>query len=189
MAGATDQERPETLNEGRMESIAQRDDRNLLELLQELRVASIGVQVLFGFLLSLPFSTRFHELDHAQRGLYIADVLLAALSTALLASPVAYHRLTFRRHLKGRLIRWANVIAICGLVTVSLAICLAVMLVTSYVLNRVVVPLIAAGTFGSFAALWFVLPLVARHGAPRLDQGLADPEPSGSRRAASPGTS
>jgi hypothetical protein len=82
---------------GRDESTAGRDDRNLAELLQELRVAGLGVQVLFGFLLSLPFTNRFTTLSHAQRQLYIGCLLLAALATALLLGPVAYHRLVFRR--------------------------------------------------------------------------------------------
>jgi Family of unknown function (DUF6328) len=73
----------------RDETPEQRDDRNLVELLQELRVAGLGVQVLFGFLLSLPFTTRFARLSHAQRELYITSILLAAVSTALLVAPVA----------------------------------------------------------------------------------------------------
>src|SRR5271155_4833947 len=94
---------------GRAESEAQRDDRNLAELLQELRVAGLGVQVLFGFLLSLPFTTRFTRLNHGQRDLYLASLVLAAGATALLGGPVAYHRLVFRRGQKERLIRAANV--------------------------------------------------------------------------------
>jgi Family of unknown function (DUF6328) len=69
------------------ETGAERDDRNLMELLQELRVAGLGVQVLFGFMLSLPFITRFVELSHPQRDLYVATLLLAAISTALLMAP------------------------------------------------------------------------------------------------------
>jgi hypothetical protein len=103
----------------RDETTAQRDDRNLAELLQELRVAGLGVQVLFGFLLSLPFTTRFARLSHAQRELYIASILLAAVSTALLVAPVAYHRLVFRRHEKESLIRAANVMALLGLGAVA----------------------------------------------------------------------
>src|SRR5262249_23227999 len=80
------------------ETEEERADRNLLELLQELRVAGLGVQVLFGFLLSLPFTTQFVKLGHPQRELYLASLLLAAISTALLLAPVAYHRLVFRRH-------------------------------------------------------------------------------------------
>ena len=82
------------------ETEAQRDDRNVMELLNELRVVGIGVQVLFGFLLSLPFTSRFARLDPAQRGVYLATVTFAAMSIALLVAPVAYHRLLFRRHEK-----------------------------------------------------------------------------------------
>ena len=99
----------------RDESEAQRDDRNLAELLQELRVAGLGVQVLFGFLLSLPFTNRFDKLSPAQRDLYLASLVLAAVATALLVGPVAYHRLVFRRGQKESLVRAASVMAIAGL--------------------------------------------------------------------------
>src|ERR1700730_10600766 len=107
---------------GRHESEEERDDRNLMELLQELRVAGIGVQVLFGFLLSLPFTARFGRLDSFQRHLYIVSLLLAALATGLLSAPVAYHRLVFRQHKKARLLQVANAMALAGLVVVGLAI-------------------------------------------------------------------
>src|SRR5271163_191782 len=101
----------------RNESEAERDDRNLAELLQELRVAGLGVQVLFGFLLSLPFTNRFTRLSHGQRELYLTSLVLAAVATALLGGPVAYHRLVFRRGQKERLVRTANVMALLGLGT------------------------------------------------------------------------
>ena len=97
------------------ETVAERADRNVIELLNELRVVGIGVQVLFGFLLSIPFANRFVHLNHAERGIYLATVVLAALSTALLVTPVAYHRLLFRRHEKELLVRVTNVLAIAGL--------------------------------------------------------------------------
>src|SRR5260370_16908673 len=115
------------------ESKAERDDRNLAELLQELGVAGLGVQVLFGFLLSLPFTTRFGSRRHRQRYLCTVSLLLAATATALLLGPVAYHRLVFRRHQKERLVQAANVMAITGLAVVGLAISAAVLLVISYV--------------------------------------------------------
>jgi hypothetical protein len=102
------------------ESEAQRDDRNLAELLQELRVAGLGVQVLFGFLLSLPFTNRFSKVDPGQRDLYLASLVLAALATALLVGPVAYHRLVFRRGQKEHLVKASNVMAISGLAAVGL---------------------------------------------------------------------
>ncbi len=152
-------------DDDRNESQDQRDDRNLMELLQELRVAGLGVQVLFGFLLSLPFTNRFSDLSPAQRGLYVADLLLAALSTALLLAPVAYHRLVFRQHLKEPLVRTANVMAIAGLVSVGLSVTLAVLLVVSFV--DAGVPAVVIGIFVGcvFALLWFLIPLIRRQRA------------------------
>jgi hypothetical protein len=165
--GATDAasagggERDESTS-GRDESTAERDDRNLAELLQELRVAGLGVQVLFGFLLSLPFTNRFTTLSHAQRQLYIGCLLLAALATALLLGPVAYHRLVFRQQQKERLVRAANAMAIGGLAAVGLAISAAVLLVTGYVDRGVPAILITVGTVALFGGLWFALPLAHR---------------------------
>src|SRR6202012_1173186 len=114
--------------DSRQESGAQRDDRNLGELIQELRVAGLGVQVLFGFLLSLPFTNRFSQLTGPQRDLYLACLICSASATALLIAPVAYHRLVFRRGMKERLVRFANALAILGLVAVALAVLSAVLL-------------------------------------------------------------
>lgn len=140
------------------ETEAERDDRNLIELLQELRVAGLGVQVLFGFLLSLPFTNRFVKLSAPQHALYVASLLLSAIATALLLGPVAYHRLVFRRHEKERLVKDANVMAISGLAAVALAISAAVLLVVSYVDKGPVVVLIATFTVCLFVGLWLVLP-------------------------------
>ena len=144
------------------ETEAERDDRNLIELLQELRVAGLGVQVLFGFLLSLPFTTRFVQLNHAQRELYVASLLLAAISTALLLAPVAYHRLVFRHHQKEQLVKDANILAILGLAAVGLAISASVLLVVSYVDPGFIATVMTVLTLCLFAVLWFVLPLVRR---------------------------
>jgi uncharacterized membrane protein len=154
--------RGETETDRPGETEAERDDRNLIELLQELRVAGLGVQVLFGFMLSLPFTTRFGQLSHAQRDLYLASLLLAAISTALLTGPVAYHRLVFRRHQKEVLVKDANVMALCGLAAVGLAISAAVLLVVSYVDKGLPAVIIAVFVVCVFAGLWFVLPLARR---------------------------
>ena len=146
----------------RHESEAERDDRNLAEILQELRVAGLGVQVLFGFLLSLPFTNRFTQLSHGQRGLYLASLVLAAAATALLLGPVAYHRLVFRRGQKEGLVQSANVMAILGLAAVGLAVSAAVLLVTSYVAGPVTAALTTAFVFCAFAGLWFAFPLTRR---------------------------
>ena len=144
------------------ETEAERDDRNLIELLQELRVAGLGVQVLFGFLLAIPFTARFADLGHAQRELYVATLLLAAAATALLLAPVAYHRLVFRRNRKEQLVKDANVLAILGLVAVGLAVSASVLLVVSYVESGATVVIITVVTVCLFAVLWFVLPMVRR---------------------------
>jgi hypothetical protein len=148
------------------DSEAARNNRNLSDLLQELRVAGLGVQVLFGFLLSLPFTVRFAHLNASQRVLYLASLLLAALSTALLVAPVAYHRWVFRLHQKDRLLRAANVFALVGLFTVALAISSAVLLVVSFVESGPVVPLLGAVAVVAFTFLWFALPLRERRAPP-----------------------
>jgi uncharacterized protein DUF6328 len=146
----------------RNETEEQRADRNLAELLQELRVAGLGIQVLFGFLLAIPFATGFHRLDTAQRDLYITTLLLAALATVLLLGPVAYHRLVFRRRQKEDLVRSANVMAIAGLATVGLAVCAAVALVLSYVAAGLPAILITVIVGCLFASVWFAYPLARR---------------------------
>jgi O-antigen/teichoic acid export membrane protein len=149
------------------ESVADRNSRNLSDLLQELRVAGLGVQVLFGFLLALPFTVRFRELDGEERVLYEVSLLCAAVATALLVSPVAYHRWVFRRHEKGRLLRYANVQAILGLAFVAVAVCAAVWMILLFVGLTWPLGLLAGFTTACFAFLWFVLPVWDRLGADR----------------------
>ena len=146
----------------RDESEAQRDDRNLAELLQELRISGLGVQVLFGFLLSLPFTARFGRLSQGQRDLYLASLVLSAVATALLLGPVAYHRIVFRRRQKEPLVRAASVMATLGLATVGLAICAAVLLATTTVATGLPAGLITVFVAVLFAGLWFAFPLTRR---------------------------
>jgi O-antigen/teichoic acid export membrane protein len=152
---------------GTHESEAERNNRNLSDLLQELRVAGLGVQVLFGFLLALPFTVRFRELDGRERVLYETSLLCSALATALLVSPVAYHRWVFRKHEKARLLRYANVQAILGLSMVAVAVSTAVWMVLLFVGLTWPLGLLAGATTACFGFLWFVLPLADRLGADR----------------------
>jgi hypothetical protein len=149
----------------RQESGAQRADRNLGELIQELRVAGLGVQVLFGFLLSLPFSNKFSQLDGAQRDLYVTCLVLSAVATVLLIGPVAYHRLVFRRGMKEHLVRAANVQAILGLTAVGGAVLSAVLLVSWFVAGAVAGGVITAILGTLTIGLWFGVPLVTRRTA------------------------
>jgi O-antigen/teichoic acid export membrane protein len=158
MASPTDGSVQTEAVHGRRETEAERIDRNVGELLQELRVAGIGVQVLFGFLLAMPLTNLFATLDPEQHRLYVIDLLLAALATALLTTPVAYHRIVFRHHQKHDLLRVGNVMALAGLVTVALAISAAVLLVVSIVYDGLIAAVIAACVAGAYFSLWFVLP-------------------------------
>jgi Family of unknown function (DUF6328) len=155
-------ERDDASQDARQESVAQRADRNLAELVQEIRVVGLGVQVLFGFLLSLPFTTRFTKLNGVQRDLYLTSLVLATVATVLLIGPVAYHRLVFRQGMKEQLVRFANAMATLGLAAVAGAVLIAVLLVTDFVGGAVVAGLITGVLACMLAALWFVVPLTQR---------------------------
>jgi hypothetical protein len=152
----------EQIRDPRDESRAQRDDRNLAELLQELRISGLGVQVLFGFLLSLPFTVRFARLSQAQKDLYLASLVLCAVATALLLGPVAYHRLVFRQGQKEPLVHVASMLATFGLAAVGLAICAAVLLASSVVATGLPAWLITVFVLLLFGGLWFAFPLARR---------------------------
>jgi hypothetical protein len=147
---------------GREESEAERLDRNLSELLQELRVVLPGVQVLFAFLLAVPFQQRFAEVSQFQKWLYFATLLLTALSAALLMSPSAYHRITFRMQQKDQLVAIANKLTIAGLGSLALAMTGAIMLVTDLLFGVVATAIASAGALLVFALLWYALPLQRR---------------------------
>lgn len=150
------------MEDGRNESRNERADRNLAELLQELRVALPGVQVLFAFLLTVPFQQRFADVTNFQRDVYVLTLLFSALTTALLIAPTAYHRLNFRQGDKEHIVQVSSMLTIAGLIALSLAMSGAVLLVMDWLLDGAIV----AVTFGlvvlAFAALWFVVPLRRR---------------------------
>lgn len=163
--------------DSRNETEAERADRNLMELLQELRVVALGVQVLFGFLLAIPFATRFTELDENQRHLYVVTLVLAAISTGLLIGPVAYHRALFQLHEKPRLIVVSNGMTLCGLAAVGMSISSAVWLVVGAVCRGWAVPTIAGSVLFFFIAMWGMIPVMAR-------SSVRSPNPSrGHRRS------
>jgi hypothetical protein len=163
---------------GREESESERLDRNLSELLQELRVALPGVQVLFAFLLAVPFQQRFGEITPFQEKVYFATLLLTAISAALLISPSAYHRMTFRMQQKDDLVFLANRLAIAGLSFLALAMTGAIMLITNVLFGVVATAVFSSAALAMFALLWAVLPL-ARRGKLRTPEPPPDrpPEP------------
>jgi hypothetical protein len=154
--GATERE------SGRDESEGERLDRNLGELLQELRVALPGVQVLFAFLLAVPFQQNFTKITSFQKGAYFATLLCTAISAVLLISPSAYHRLTFRYQQKRRLVLYANRFAIAGLVFLALAMTGAIMLITDVLFGTVATVVTTVTTVIVFSFFWFALPLRRR---------------------------
>jgi len=154
--------RQEQLLDRRDETETERADRNLGELLQELRISGLGVQVLFGFLLSLPFTARFARLSQAQHDLYLASLVLCAVAMTLLLGPVAYHRLVFRRRQKEPLVQAASVMATLGLAAVGLAISTSVLLASSTVVTGLPAWLITVFVVLLFAGLWFAFPLARR---------------------------
>jgi uncharacterized integral membrane protein len=147
---------------GRQETESERLDRNLSELLQELRVALPGVQVLFAFLLIVPFNQRFGELTDTQEGIYLGTLISTAISAALLIAPTAYHRLTFRKQQKGELVFLANRMAIIGLGFLALAMTGVVLLVTDFVFGTAVTVLCTVFVALMYAIFWYALPLRRR---------------------------
>lgn len=148
--------------DGRNESEKERLDRNLGELLQELRVALPGVQVLFAFLLTVPFQKGWEKVTPFQEKLYFGCLLLTAIAAALLISPTAYHRMTFRKQQKKHLVFYANKFAIAGLGCIALAMTGVVILVTDFLFSAAAATIVGALTLLMFFLLWFALPLQRR---------------------------
>jgi predicted membrane channel-forming protein YqfA (hemolysin III family) len=148
------------------ESRDDRLDRELIELLNELRVALPGVQVLFAFLLAVPFSQRFEQLTAVQEDVFFAAFLCTAVSTALLIAPSAYHRLRWRERDKEQLLRTSNRLAIAGTAFLAAAIVAVVYLVTDLIYGAVTSVIVAVAAAAMFAWLWYALPLVRRWRAP-----------------------
>ena len=135
----------------RHESEKQRWDRNFADLLQELRVAQTGVQILFAFLLTLPFSNGFPKTTAFQKDVYVVALLSAAFAAAMIIAPVAFHRALFRQGRKPELVRYAHRMATGGLAFTLLAMIASVLLITDYLLN-----VWAAVILTGVAAIWFL---------------------------------
>jgi hypothetical protein len=141
----------------KQEDEAERLDRELIELLNELRVVMPGVQVLFGFLLTVPFQQRFQTIDDFQRIVYVATLLLTAAAAAVLMAPSAFHRLTFRRGQKPYLIKLGTRQTIAGMALLALAMNGVILLLTDLMFHTTTVVVIVAATSALFAWLWFGL--------------------------------
>jgi len=146
----------------REETEAERMDRNLNELLQEVRIALPGVQVLFAFLLAVPFQRRFEEVTGFQQAVYFVTLLCTAASTFAMIAPTAFHRFTFRRQQKHRLLWLSNRLIIAGLVFLGLAVTGAITLVTDFLYGSAATAIAVGTSMTIMFVLWFAVPLWAR---------------------------
>jgi hypothetical protein len=163
-AGSSDPS--EVAESGRLESEEERADRNLSDLLQELRVALPGVQVLFAFLLTVPFSQRFEDLSTFQENLFYGVLISVALATVLLVAPTAGHRILFRRQQKEFIVTLANRLALVGLFLLAVAMCGAIALIGDFLFGPATAIITTGLIAAAFAVFWFAGPLIRRASLP-----------------------
>jgi hypothetical protein len=157
-----------TVTDGRHETELERYDRNLNELMGELRVALPGVQVLFAFLLVAPFNQRFGTVSHFERRLSFATLLCTLLASILLIAPRVVHRLAFRQGEKAYVVQTANRLTIAGLSVFAIAMTSAILLITHYLFGPTTAIVTTAIVVVAFALIWFALPLRRRRLRRRL---------------------
>jgi len=150
---------PETRRE---ETDLERVDRNLQELLGELRVALPGVQVLFAFLLVVPFNTGFDRATAFQENVYLVTLLCTAAASIFLIAPSVHHRIVFRLQEKEHIVKAANRLALVGLSLMAVAITGALLLVTDFLFSPAVTAGVTAGTVVLFASVWYFIPVRRR---------------------------
>ena len=143
------------------ESEEQRRNRELIELLNELRVALPGVQVLFAFLLAVPFANGFPKLGKLDRDIFFVAFISTALSTVALIAPSSYHRLRWRQHDKERMLVASNALTIVGLALLAVAITCTVFVITDFLFHRTWAAVFTAIVAAAFLILWYGLPLAA----------------------------
>jgi len=142
----------------------ERRDRELIELLNELRVAMPGVQVLFAFLLIVPFSNGYPKMTGLQRDVYFIAFLCAAVATILLIAPSAHHRLRFRGRKKEELLLRANRLAIAGLAFLAAAMSAVVFVITDVLFHEPWSAAVSTATAAVFGWVWYVVPMFRRYG-------------------------
>ncbi|MGH2958348.1 MAG: DUF6328 family protein [Solirubrobacterales bacterium] len=144
------------------ESDKERYDRELIELLNELKVALPGVQVLFAFLLAVPLSTNFDKVDGFERAIFFSTLASTAIATALLIAPSAIHRIDFRNQDKGSMIVLFNKISIYGLIFTAISMVGALTFIADLLYGKYATFFTATASIAMFSAFWFVLPLRRR---------------------------
>jgi hypothetical protein len=141
------------------EEEGERLDRELIEMLNELRVALPGVQVLFAFLLVVPFQQRFADITSFQQTTYFVTLLLATAASACLIAPTAHHRIEFRADHKKQIVFGATRLAIAGLTLLALAMTGAVLLITDFIYSSTTATITTTAVALLFAALWYAIPI------------------------------
>ncbi|MFJ4986821.1 DUF6328 family protein [Streptomyces sp. NPDC088732] len=154
---------------GRHETEDERADRMWSELIQEVRVAQTGVQILFGFLLTVAFTPHYQRLGVVDHTIYIVTVVLGATATGALIGPVSFHRIVAGRRIKPQSVRWASRLTFAGLVLLLATMASAVLLVLRVATHGAYVPYVVAGVAVWYLACWYGLPLWARTGHAKGD--------------------
>ncbi|MCF3173071.1 hypothetical protein IPZ61_07040 [Streptomyces sioyaensis] len=148
---------------GRHESPEERADRRWAELLQEVRVIQTGVQILFGFLLTVAFTPRFATLQQTDKTIYVVTVLLGAATTGALVGTVTFHRLVAGHRMKPETVLWASRLSLVGIVLLLATVTSALLLILRIAMNNSAVPWVVAGLVGWFMLCWFALPVWILH--------------------------
>ncbi|MBH1932988.1 hypothetical protein I5Q34_01560 [Streptomyces sp. AV19] len=151
--------RGEGADTGRHESPEERADRRWNELIQEVRVAQMGVQILFGFLLTVVFAPRFTTITETDRMIYVVTVVLGAATTGALIGPVTFHRIVTGRRIKPETVVWVSRLTLVGIVLLLATVTSALLLILRVALRGTAVPWVVAGLFLWFLLCWFALPL------------------------------
>jgi uncharacterized protein DUF6328 len=144
------------------ESRDAKEDRQLIELLNELRVALPGVQMLFGFMLAVPFTQPFGSLTDRQRFLFYVAFLATAAASICFITPASFHRITWQHGVKGRMLRISSGLTIAGTVFLGVAIGCVVGFLSSYLYDSVVASIVTAVALALISVLWYSIPLVLR---------------------------
>jgi hypothetical protein len=144
------------------ESRRERVNRELIELLNELRVALPGVQVLFAFLLAVPFANGWSKVTESQKNIFFATLVATAISTACFIVPTAYHRLNFRKREKENILLISNKFAIAGILFLALSMIGVLMLITDVIYSQTAALVTGGAALLMFGGLWLVLPLIRR---------------------------
>lgn len=155
---------PDGVNEwGRHETDEERADRKWGDLIQEVRVAQTGVQILFGFLLTVVFQQKYDSLEHTDKTIYIVTVVLGACATGALIGPVSLHRLVSGQRVKAEAVTWASRLTFVGLVLLLATMASSLLLILRVATHNGAVPWIVTGVVAWYLLCWFVVPMWTRY--------------------------